>query len=231
MGLDGVELVMAVEEAFDVCIEDAEAENIRTPRELIELVMAKVASANPSVCLSQRAFNLVRKSLCKHPPLTRRDVTPATELSLLLPAPVRRGVLHSLAADLGTALPAQLKRPNWLTAILFGVSILVGLLAAIAFPFTSIGSLLVFPSIAVLTGCVAFLTTKPFQTEFPKSVSNVAALSRWVVAHKPDLAASPQVAWTREQVAARVREIVIDTLGCEKKYSEDARFIEDLGLS
>jgi hypothetical protein len=35
----------------------------------------------------------------------------------------------------------------------------------------------------------------------------------------------------REQVAARVREIVIDTLCCEKSYREDARFVEDRGLS
>jgi hypothetical protein len=52
------------------------------------------------------------------------------------------------------------------------------------------------------------------------------------VAHKPDLATGlrSQNAWTREQVALRVREIVVEHLGCEAQYHEDALFVEDLGL-
>ena len=45
MGMDGVEIVMAVEDAFDIRIEDSEAEKITTPAHLIEIVQAKVTSA------------------------------------------------------------------------------------------------------------------------------------------------------------------------------------------
>jgi hypothetical protein len=51
------------------------------------------------------------------------------------------------------------------------------------------------------------------------------------MAHKSNLATPVAGRWTREQVAARVREIVIGQLGCESRYREDASFINDLGLS
>jgi hypothetical protein len=56
MGMDGVEIVMAVEDAFDITIADKEAEKIVTPRDLIELVMAKVRKSDMAVCLTQWRF-------------------------------------------------------------------------------------------------------------------------------------------------------------------------------
>jgi acyl carrier protein len=44
MGLDAVEIVMAVEDAFGIQIEDSEAEKILTPAQLVELVMGKVST-------------------------------------------------------------------------------------------------------------------------------------------------------------------------------------------
>jgi acyl carrier protein len=49
------------------------------------------------------------------------------------------------------------------------------------------------------------------------------------MAHKPDLAGLVRGRWTREQVAARVREIVIEQLDCASSYREDASFVQDLG--
>jgi hypothetical protein len=50
------------------------------------------------------------------------------------------------------------------------------------------------------------------------------------VAHKPDLAGSAPGKWTREQVAARVREVVIEQLDCAQTYREEASFIQDLDM-
>jgi acyl carrier protein len=38
MGLEGIEILMEVEEAFDISIEDSEAERSSTPGELIDVV-------------------------------------------------------------------------------------------------------------------------------------------------------------------------------------------------
>ena len=57
MGLDGVEIVMKVEEAFGITIDDAEAGKITTPGQLIELVLSKVGRTVDEACLTQRAFH------------------------------------------------------------------------------------------------------------------------------------------------------------------------------
>jgi len=41
MGLDTVELIMAFEEAFDIAIEDADAERLQTPGAVIALVLQR----------------------------------------------------------------------------------------------------------------------------------------------------------------------------------------------
>ena len=53
MGLDGVEMVMATEERFGITISDAEAELIRTPGMLIDLVVSKVHLNSERFCRSK----------------------------------------------------------------------------------------------------------------------------------------------------------------------------------
>jgi acyl carrier protein len=36
--------------------------------------------------------------------------------------------------------------------------------------------------------------------------------------------------WSRQQVAEKIHEIVIEVLACEKQYREDAEFVKDLGM-
>ena len=80
------------------------------------------------------------------------------------------------------------------------------------------------------TGFLARAATRACCVEFPPQEATAGDLSRWIVAHKTDLAASTPGKWTREQVAARIRDITIEQLGCAETYREDASFVQDLGL-
>jgi acyl carrier protein len=225
MGLDAVEIVMEVEEAFGVSLEDAEVEKIYTPRELIDAVIGKVAHADGSGCLTQRAFHLVRRSLMNLLGLKRAQITPAVRLADLAPKPARSDLLAQLAADLRTGPLPALQRRDRLLRLLAVVSIGLGVLAGIALH----GSALAASSgvawclglaVAACAQTCAWFATAPLCLEFPP-----------IIATAGDLASSVPGGWTREQVAARVREIVIEQLGCEKTYREDASFIKDPGLS
>ena len=233
MGLDGVEIVMAVEDAFDIRIEDSEAEKVLTPGQLVDLVMNKVATTTTDVCLTHRSFNLLRRFFVSHRALSRKTVAPDTSLRIAFPREHRHAWLQQLSAELAIESPPELVRPDWLKASLFMLACLAGLAAAISFVHSGLPySLLWLPALAVIAiGYIGEVATRRFRTKFPKDLATIGHLARWVMTHKPNLAGPNTTSWTRDQVAARVREIVVKTLACDPNYREDARFIQDLGLS
>lgn len=76
MGLDGIELVMALEEAFGVELTDAEVERTVTPRKIGDLIFSKLQSTDQRICQSQRAFYLLRKTFMRQFGLPRANITP-----------------------------------------------------------------------------------------------------------------------------------------------------------
>jgi hypothetical protein len=236
MGLEGIEILMEVEEAFDISIEDSEAERSSTPGELIDVVMSKVAHADAAGCLTQRAFNRLRAALLSHLPLKRRDIAPSVRMAELVPRTDREPLLERLAAELGTPPMPPMVRPQWLVALLVGCCLaLGGGIAVFCFQgglWQHRGALF---ATALFTaagmGFLARAATRGCRFDFNPQVATVGDLSRWIVGHKTELAGSTPGKWTREEVAARVREITVEHLGCADAYREDASFVKDLGLN
>ncbi len=97
MGLDGVELAIAIEEEFGVAIPDAIGENMRTAGDVYNWVLAQVENTPPSVCLSQALFYKLRNALVANYSLDRKNVHPESRLIDLLPkARFSRGVALSV---------------------------------------------------------------------------------------------------------------------------------------
>ena len=91
MGLDSVELVLAVEETFGVSIPDGEAATLVTPGLLIKHVQMAVASKPKSKpCLSQRAFHRVRMHLCEVTNTPRREIGLDTRIKHIFPKKTRK---------------------------------------------------------------------------------------------------------------------------------------------
>jgi hypothetical protein len=237
MGLDAVEIVMEIEDAFDVTLEDAEAVHIRTPGDLIEAVWRKVAHADAQGCLTQRAFNLLRAALLSAFPLKRRDIEPTTRMEAIVPKADRNQLRKQFATTLRTDPLPALVRPRWLVVLLTAPCLAAGIGVVVALlrlaPSLSWGTTAFTGAVsAVVLGYLTALATKNLRCEFPPLIVTVGDLSRWIMTHKPDLTSSGTARhWTREQVAARVREIVIEQLDCANSYREDAGFIDDLGTS
>src|SRR4051794_203891 len=63
MGLDGVELVMAFEEAFGLSIPDEAASEMITPRQTIDYIESHVTTAPATHCLTQRVFYRLRRGI------------------------------------------------------------------------------------------------------------------------------------------------------------------------
>ena len=113
MGLDVVELVMRVEEEFEIAIADEEASQLETVGQLHLCVLTKLGLTSPNPCLSSATFYQLRRAMLPLSGVARSDVRPTTPTELLLPASNRRAHWSELSQTLGAKLPA-LKRPRWM---------------------------------------------------------------------------------------------------------------------
>ena len=78
MGLDSVEFVMALEEAFGIYIPDVDAVGLATPRKVIDYLQKRLVPADASRCLDQKAFYSVRRAAMQVLEKPRAALTPAT---------------------------------------------------------------------------------------------------------------------------------------------------------
>ncbi len=90
MGLDSVELVMAVEEKFAISIPDEEAQDIRTVGDMFQCVTSKLTIADRSSCLTQKAFHLLRRRAKELFNVPRNQFRLDAELDLIVPKRSRR---------------------------------------------------------------------------------------------------------------------------------------------
>lgn len=218
MGLEGVELVISVEEGFGISISDAEAEACSTPAGVIDLVYGKLQSSDEPVCVSQRAFYLLRKGLSQTLGVSRRKVDLDTDVRPFAAERLEREVWN----DLRTAVQARswpaLARPRWLVA-----SMWISVLAAFCAMFAATHWMVAVAGTALLAYCSVRLT-RPFRSRIPAKFSRLRALVPFAVT-------SDAIFWTRDQVATSVKEMVIEVLSLrEGQYRENAHFVKDLGM-
>lgn len=112
MGLDSVEFVLAAEEAFQIAIPDALAEQMLTPRQVVDYVFARLGAADDPSCLEQRAFYRLRRATMRVFQAPRSAVIPNTPWAELLPSRDRRHNWRLLHQATGT--------PQWPRLTLWG---------------------------------------------------------------------------------------------------------------
>jgi hypothetical protein len=116
MGLDVIEFMMAVEDAFQFRFSDEECVDLTTPRRLIDFLTANLPTAAQYVCPSQRIFYRLRTSLTKRLGCSRSTFHPNTSLLCLIPSAMKKTVWQEVRQDLGpTGMPhwPRLDSPGW----------------------------------------------------------------------------------------------------------------------
>lgn len=83
MGLDSVELIMAIEDKFGIAIPDTECERICTVQQMADSVFEKIKLKPNEKCLSQIVFYRIRKAFEKFGN-EKRNITLNTKMSELL---------------------------------------------------------------------------------------------------------------------------------------------------
>jgi len=121
--LDDVEIVRAVEDAFKIKITDAEAAACETVGDLFNVVKSKVRIVDRGAerCLTATAFWRLQSAFLQEN--SARWITPATPLSVLMPARNRGMWWRKLSLQSGLALPHRPSRQlGVLPRIFFGAS-------------------------------------------------------------------------------------------------------------
>jgi acyl carrier protein len=227
MGLDGVELVMALEESFGVDLKDDEVVGTVTPREVSDLIFSKLQTTDAAVCQSQRAFYILRNAFMRTFSLRRSDVSLDMGFRSLIPREEERAAWPRLQAAVSSRHWPDLSRPIWMMRLIAASSLaLVALAVCVSLRLhwgLTVG-LITGVALAIVFAVLAARFTIPFKQCIPARLRTVRDLV-------PIAITSDKVTWTREQVSALVKKVVMEQLGVpESRYTEDSHFIDDFGM-
>ncbi len=218
MGLDAVELLLAVEEEFEVEIPDRAALRLETPRMLAEYIYS-LRVGEPEGCHSQAAFYRLRAALVKLTGAKRRVVRLETHLAELLRQDNIREQWAALENAIGATDFPRLKSGRARKATLVLATLLVALLLAWwRVPQTLYGLV-----------CLGLLMADQFilykfGTLIPENVSTVRSLVPYV-----QLQSRKEASF--EEILQKVIRITAEqTLLAEEQIQPDHHFVKDLGL-
>ncbi|QDV23104.1 acyl carrier protein [Aureliella helgolandensis] len=231
MGLDVVELVMEIEEAFGISLPDDRAGKMLTVGDVYEFILEKTADTTlkSSTCLTAAAFYQLRRHL-RSLGLPHSKVRPKTKLERAIPLLGRRSYWLTLSSRMDLQFP-RLGRPSWLALV---NCMLVAIVVSASFLGFAQQGVLVGIFAAVVSGviCSAILMflTSPFAI-YPASncvtirdlVTNLVAINYNTLATRYSTR-NPTDVWTALQL------IVVEQLGVDRNaVVPHARFIQDLG--
>src|SRR3954470_21071746 len=105
MGLDVVEFIMAVEDAFGLEIPDSEAALLATPGLVIDYLAAHLPSggAEAGACLSRRAFYKLRRETCARLGVDRSAVRADMPLATLFLGDEGKRAWQDVQIEVGAA--------------------------------------------------------------------------------------------------------------------------------
>ncbi len=231
MGLDSVELVLAFEEAFGVAISDGAAEKMATPGGVIDFMCAQRGPGTAKLCLSRRAFHVVRRRLIEAGHL-RKTVRPDAALDEFFPDGPRQQLWPRLRGDFSVRQWPELVRPDWLVRIAFLTIMAVAVAVAILTARSSevgVGILSAYCTLIFLAPATVEITCR-FQKLFP-GMRTVGDLAVRIAKGGTTGLLNAGEEMDRATIAAIVRQITLEQTGTNPgEYGEDKSFVEDFGI-
>ena len=233
MGLDSVELVMAIEEKFGITISDEEACSILTVGDMHRCVLSKLAVSDKSSCLTQRAFHLLRRNVLRQFGIPRRMFSPDTELDSIIPRTKRRQQWLVLRQNVGATQWPGLELSKIGSVILLTVILAVPAVGAwycaarMRWNSGLIGVLAILTMMGLMFASRYFIS--PFQTEFPVGFTRVRDLAYTLVADNPQLFGQEPPKWTEQEVWLLLCSVIKAQTGATN-FTKDSRFVADLGI-
>jgi acyl carrier protein len=234
MGLDSVELVMEVEEAFGIKISDERACEIRTVGDLYETILdlRRDSLSRKGICLSAATFYRIRRAVCAELGLNPKSVRPRTTLESTITRRHRRPIWARLEAALKLKLP-RLARPKWLVVVAVVVSgAMAGWIGLLGYrAWGADGGAATFMVALFASTVVAAWATLPFETRFRPAFTTYGGLSRVVLAHNYATLGTDLESWDATEIWEAMKTVIVEQLEVKPEaVTRDARFVDDFGM-
>jgi hypothetical protein len=199
-------------ERFPGAVAEKESVVIRTPRDVVDHLVARATPPRDPVLLLARAFYAIRRQLASQLDCTTERITPRTRLADLLPDRASRPAQwEALQAAIGISSIPPLVRPDDVSKwIAVGVGITD--LAAVSIAVASLGLTALVPVIGIastiLATWVGLRLTSHMALEFNWPDLTVGALARHVVAKGSPVLGATYPHMSRAQIIEVVRELL-----------------------
>jgi acyl carrier protein len=234
VGLDTVELIMAIEEEFDIEIPDEDAEKLDTVGSIHAYVCAKLEERGPNPdatarpCTTAHVFYRVRAALSEMQH-TRSELTLGTPLGSVFPDADPRGKWKSFEERLSLKLP-ELERPNWLVVAIVGAAAAAGLAVTFYADLKNYRWLWGVLTAFCLLSSMLYLT-RPLKRQLPGAKSTLRDLVYGIRERNRDkLRPARYYGGETRMVWDTIKAIVVVQLGVnEERVVPSANIVTDLG--
>lgn len=229
MGLDAVELVMEVEDRFNVKLADSECARVRTIADLAALVISRLPRPS-GICPTARTFFELRHQMVTEAGVMRRHVRPSARLVTLFPSGLRRPWrrlrrtnprLPRLVAS--SAVDTTIM---WATAI--GVFVSVALVGVTWARFGAAASLVAFLLVAIVM-VTLLRTLNKIGWRLPPGIETVGDVVRLIAPIEVAHGSPGERLLAQQHVLTEVRRITSQQLGLPmEKVQPESDFVKDL---
>jgi hypothetical protein len=227
MAEDGVDLILAIEDAFEIHISSEEVGNIGTVGELHNLVISKLAGQDSKRCLTSAAFYRTRRGIVHALGIDRRKIRPVTTLEEIFPRSTRRQKWRRIQAAMELQLP-DLQHPTWISLGLLALGLAVAVVPGI-YGHVGVGLIALLAFVGFIIGGFLLRFSPFLAVAFPNHNTTVGDLARDVLAINHARLVNEVGGWNEKEAwEALCRVIVIQTRVAREKITPEARLVDDL---
>lgn len=231
MGLDGVELMLEIEDKFQISLGDDEVGSVGTVGELHALILTKLDRTSPRACATSMAFYDARRALMTGVGIARNQIRPASRLDSLFAPPslMRRKQWRQVQESTMLNFPDLERLAVW-TYFSLAIGAILG--SVVAHRFDARWFII---ALAMIPGAIAAAFACAFvpigRWHFPQGIATVGDLARVVLGVNIESFRRLSARWTEDDVWNALKAIIVEQSGMPpEKVRPEAAIVGDLGI-
>lgn len=232
MGLDSVEILVNVENAFGITISNYEAEKIYTVGDIYNIVWRNIQGRQSMRCRSQQLFYKLRYTLINKYKVPREAIELDASLNSIFPQKNRRLKYHKLQKELQLKVPELVLPAIWARALFItGIILIPGVLVVtlvLIYGYDKTLWLYLLPALGLLATIFISNILDAVRTEFkPETVKDytkeVLSLNYGTLMQDKNIG--------RTEMEVLINNIIAETVGVElREISPEKSLTDDLGI-